>query len=72
MVFFFAQLVIVSNTFAQNEIKIDGLWKKEAVMARRIIEGMRMFEDNNIDTTAYTVAELVGKLKKLSTTGVVL
>ncbi|MCX6706473.1 MAG: hypothetical protein NTV24_05260, partial [Candidatus Woesebacteria bacterium] len=41
---FFAQLVIVSKTFAQNEIRIRNLRKKDAILARIIIEGLRIFD----------------------------
>lgn len=67
-----AQLTLVSDTFTQNKIVIDRLWKKEAILMRRIIEGMRMFVKENIDTTNYTPDELVSKLKELSTTKIVL
>src|SRR4030042_1173635 len=41
---FFSQLVIISKTFEENEIRIINLRTKEAVFARRIIEGLRIFE----------------------------
>lgn len=68
---FFAQLIIVSKTFAQNEIRIRNLRKKEAIFARRIIEGLRVFENKQIDTSNYTKEELIAKLKELSTTKIV-
>jgi hypothetical protein len=68
---FFAELVLVSKTFAENEIRIHALRKKEAVIARRIIEGLRTFEEKQIDTSTYTKEELVAKLGQLSTTGIV-
>jgi hypothetical protein len=68
----FAQLTLVSNTFAENQIIIGRLWKKDAILMRRIIEGLRMFINKDIDTTGYKVEELVSKLKELSTTGIVL
>ncbi len=68
----FAQLTIVSNTFAENQIVVDRLWKKNAIFMRRIIEGLRMFISHDIDTTNYTIEELISKLKELSTTGIVL
>lgn len=71
MGFLFATLIIVSNTFGNNEIKITRLWKKEAIMVRRIIEGLRMFIHSNIDMTTFSSEELMGKLKKLSTTEIV-
>ena len=68
---FFAQLVIVSKTFAKNEIRIRNLWKKEAIFARRLVEGLRVFEENQIDTSKYTKEELIIKLKELSKTEIV-
>ena len=68
----FAQLTIVSDTFSQNKIIINRLWKKEAIFIRRIIEGLRMFEKNNINTTNFSRVELLSKLKELSETKIVL
>lgn len=68
---FFAQLVIVSQTFAVNEVRIKYLRKKEAVLVRRIIEGLRIFKNNKIDTSTYTKKELIAKLEELSTTKIV-
>jgi hypothetical protein len=68
---FFAQLVIVSKTFTRNEIRIRYLRKNEAVYARRIIEGLRVFQNKQIDTSSYTKEELLTKLKELSTTEIV-
>lgn len=68
---FFSQLVIISKTFEENEIKIRNLRPKEAVFARRIIEGLRIFENNQIDTSSYTKEELITKLEELSTTKMV-
>lgn len=71
--FFFSrsQLVIISKTFEENEIKVKNLRTKDAVFARRIIEGLRIFENENIDTHDYTKKELVAKLEELSTTKIV-
>lgn len=68
---FFAQLVLISKTYEENEIRIKYLRKDEAILARRIIEGLRIFENKKIDTSNYTVKELVNKLKELSTTEIV-
>lgn len=68
----FAQLIVVSITFAQNQIIINRLWKNEAIHMRRAVEGLRMFVNKDIDTTGYGVKELVSKLSELSTTGIVL
>jgi len=64
--------VIVSKTFTRNEIRIRYLWKDEAVLARRIIEGLRTFQSKQIDTSVFTVEELIAKLKELSTTEIVM
>ena len=68
---FFAQLVIISKTYEENEIKIKNLRKDEAVFVRRIIEGLRIFQNNKIDTSNYTKKELIAKLQELSTTEIV-
>jgi hypothetical protein len=68
---FFSQLVIISKTFEENEIKIRNLRTSEAIFARRIIEGLRTFISKQIDTSNYTKKELVAKLEELSTTEIV-
>lgn len=70
--FFFSQLVIISKTYEENEIKIRNLRTNEAVYARRIIEGLRTFNSKQINTASYTKAELIKKLEELSTTDIVL
>lgn len=67
----FSQLVIISKTFEENEIRMRDLIPREAVYARRIIEGLRIFENKEIDTSLYTNKELIGKLEELSTTEIV-
>lgn len=69
--FLFSQLVIISKTFEENEIKIRNLRTKEAVFARRIIEGLRVLENKQIDTSNYSTEELLSKLEELSTTKIV-
>lgn len=68
----FSQLTIVSNTFIENQMIVDRLWKKEAIFIRRMIEGLRMFIEKDIDTTGYSRQELIDKLRELSTTKIVL
>ena len=68
---FRSQLVIISKTFEENEIRIRNLRTREAVFARRIIEGLRIFEKEQIDTSNYTKEELIAKLEELSTTEIV-
>jgi hypothetical protein len=69
--FLYAQLVIISKTFEENEIKIRNLKTNEAVYVRRIIEGLRVFENKQIGTSSYTKEELLAKLEELSTTEIV-
>jgi len=69
--FLYAQLVIISKTFEENEIKIRNLRTSEAIYARRIIEGLRVFENKQISTSSYTKEELLAKLEELSTTEIV-
>jgi hypothetical protein len=68
---FFSQLVVISKTFEENEIKIRNLRTGEAIFARRIIEGLRTFVSKKIDTSSYTKEDLVAKLEELSTTEIV-
>ena len=70
--FFFSQLVIISKTFEENEIKIRNLRTNEAVYVRRIIEGLRTFDSKKINTSAYSKDELIATLEELSTTDIVL
>ena len=69
--FFYSELVIISKTFEDNEVRIRKLWTKDAVFIRRIIEGLRIFENKKIDTFNFTKEELIGKLQALSTTQIV-
>ena len=64
----FAQLTIISDTFAQNQIIINRLWKNDAILARSVIEGLRSFIAHDIDTTSLQTKELVDKLKVLNAT----
>ena len=67
----FSQLVIISKTFEQNEVKIRDLYKSEAIYVRRIIEGLRIFEHKEVDTSSFNTEELIAKLEELSTTEIV-
>lgn len=69
---FFAQLEVVSSTFEDNEIHLNKLWKKDAILMRRIVEGLRQFVKQNIDMSVFSTEELLSKLKELSTTEIVL
>lgn len=63
---FRSQLVIISKTFEENEIKLRNLRTHEAIFVRRIIEGLRIFDNEKIDTSNYSEEELIDKLKELS------
>ncbi len=65
---FFAQLVIVSKTFEENIIQISSLWLKDAIYVRRIIEGMRVMLNKQVDTSVYSKIELLAKLEELTVT----
>lgn len=69
---FFAQLVIVSKTFTENEIRINSLWINQAIYVRRLIEGLRVLDSNQVDTSVYTKRDLIGKLEELSSTEIVI
>jgi len=70
-IFIFSQLVIISKTFEENEVKIKNLRPNEAIFARRIIEGLRIFKSKQIETSRYSKQELIAKLEELSTTEIV-
>jgi hypothetical protein len=61
---FFATLQIVSRTFAENDITIGHLNAKEAYRVQMIIEGLRTFAANNIDTCNYEIKELIAKIEE--------
>lgn len=63
--FLFAQMRIVSRTYTQNEITIGYLSKHKANRVRMIIEGLRIFSKSKIDTSVYSVDELIQKLGEL-------
>lgn len=62
---FLATLQVVSQTFIQNDIKIVHLRRNQAEKVRRIIEGLRTFIQNNIDTSDYEIHELISKIEEL-------
>ena len=62
---FSANLQIVSKTYVQNDTKICNLNKKKALRVRMIIEGLRTLAANNINTSRYTVEELISKIEAM-------
>lgn len=67
----FAEIVIISNTFAQNEIKIRYVWKEQAFEIRQIIEGLRAFDKEGVDTLSFSKQELMNKLLQFTQNEVV-
>jgi hypothetical protein len=61
---FFATLQIVSRTFVENNITIGHLGAKKAARVKMIIEGLRTFAENNIDTCNYEINELIAKIEE--------
>jgi hypothetical protein len=59
---FFATLQVVSRTYVQNDIKIGNLNKAKALKVQRIIEGLRTFAENKINTSNYEIDELILKI----------
>ena len=68
----FAAITLISKTYSQKELVINNLWKKEAILLRRIVEGLRMFIKKEINTTSFSKEELLSKLQELSETQIVL
>lgn len=69
---FLSQLVVISKTYEENEIKLKYLITREAIYARRIMEGLRILEHEQVDTSGYTTSELLEKLEELSKTSIVM
>lgn len=61
---FFASLKFVSRTFVENDITIGHLDAKKARHVYMIIEGLRTFAENNIETSNYEIPELIAKIEE--------
>lgn len=64
---FFASLQVVSRTYIQNDIKIGNLNKAKAKKVQSIIEGLRTFTENNINTSHYEIDALIAKIEEFHT-----
>ena len=64
--YYFANLTLITRTFIENDVKVPKLKKEEAIYARRLIEGLRIFASEKIDTSNYEIPELIEKLEGLS------
>lgn len=67
----FAEIVIVSNTFTKNEIRIKHLWIQQAIEIRKIIEGLRILDSEGVDTSIFSKDDLISKLMELNKTELV-
>ena len=65
---FFASLEIVDRFFSQDPLIVPYLWKKDAIRARRIIQGMMIARAEGIDTHTLPIADLVHKLDRIGKT----
>lgn len=65
---FFASLEITDRFFSQDPVVVPYLWKKDAIAARRIIQGMMIARSENIDTYTLPIDELVKKLDRIGQT----
>lgn len=63
----FATIQVVCRTYVQNDIKIGNLYKKKAIKVQRIIEGLRLFREHNINTSNYEINELIAKTEEFHT-----
>ncbi len=60
---FFGKLKIIN--FNRAEVVVEWLWKKDALEARRVIQGLVVAKKAGVDFTAYEVGELKEKVSQL-------
>lgn len=58
----FASLKIMSRTLSNNVLSLTNLYRKEAIKAKAMIEGLRIFLNENVDTSLFEIDELKEKL----------
>ncbi len=64
---FFATIRITTRNFVENDVTIQWLKRREAIYARNIMEGLRIFSQERVDTSKYELSDLVKRLEDLST-----
>lgn len=64
----FARIEIVDRYFSQQTIIVDFLKKREAILARRIIQGLIISKKENIDTRSISTHDLIVKLSRIGKT----
>ncbi|MDQ5900729.1 MAG: hypothetical protein QG600_307 [Patescibacteria group bacterium] len=62
---FFAKLELVDRFFAHQPIIINYLKKRDAMLARRLIQGMIIAQKHNVDIRGIPVDELLKKLDRI-------
>lgn len=62
---FFAKLEIIDRYFSEQSIVIEFLKKKDAILARRIIQGMVIAKKEKIDLQALPIKDLIEKLDRI-------
>lgn len=62
---FFATLHVVDMSFVENKMAVSYLKRKDAVKARRIIQGLIALHLEDVDIAALNHKELVAKLEEL-------
>lgn len=65
---FFAKLEIVDRYFSQQSITIDFLKKSDALLARRLIQGLVIAKKEKVDTTSMSTEDLIYKLSDVGNT----
>ena len=64
----FAALEIADRFFSNEPIVVPYLWKKDAIAARRIIQGMMIVKSENIDTHTLPIPDLIRRLERIGQT----
>ncbi len=61
----FARIKVIDRGFTEGSITISYLNKKEAILARRLIQGLAVAYENKIDLSSIPTEELVTKIEAL-------
>lgn len=65
---FFAKIEITDRYFSQDPTTIEYLWKSDAILARRLIQGMIIATNEDIDMRKLPMDELLSKLSRIGQT----
>lgn len=65
---FFATLELVGRFFAEQPISVKYLKKKDAILARRVIQGMIIAKKEGIDVSAINIGQLLDKVERVGQT----